>query len=342
METKVIRVTEENIAEAASQAAELLNDGQLVAIPTETVYGLAAAIGWDEALMQIFAVKGRPQDNPVIVHVSSLDMLRVVASEVPQQALALAEAFWPGPLTMILPKSELVSPVITCGMDTVAVRFPAHPVARAVIEAAGVPIAAPSANLSGKPSPTTALHCEQDLDGKVPLILDGGACDVGVESTVITLAAEVPTILRPGIISLEQIREVLPDAVISEAVGRAVSDEEQVESPGMKYKHYSPDCDVIIVKGTLDQFAQYTASRAEQDTYCMCFDGEETALSLPCVPYGSKADARSQAHNLFAALRHLDYIGAKRVFVRAPEEEGEALAVANRLIRAAGFQVVQL
>ncbi|MBQ9959909.1 MAG: threonylcarbamoyl-AMP synthase [Oscillospiraceae bacterium] len=342
MDTQVIRVTEENIAEAAQKAAALLNDGQLVAIPTETVYGLAAAIGWDEALRQVFAVKGRPQDNPVIVHISSLDMLRVVASEVPQSALTLADAFWPGPLTMILPKSELVSSVITCGMDTVAVRFPAHPVARAVIEAAGVPIAAPSANLSGKPSPTTALHCEQDLSGKVPLILDGGACDVGVESTVISLAGEVPTILRPGIISLEQIRQLLPDAVMSEAVSRVVSDEEQAESPGMKYKHYSPDCDVTIIKGTLEQFAAYTAKEAGPDDYCMCFDGEEEALSLPCVPYGSKADARSQAHNLFAALRHLDYVGAKRVFVRAPEEEGEALAVANRLIRAAGFKVVEL
>ena len=342
MITRLIKVEDWNMLTAAKEAAELLNGGRVVAIPTETVYGLAASIYSEEALRTVYAVKGRPQDNPVIVHISSMDMLDGIVTEVPQEARKLAEHFWPGPLTMIFRKTDKVSDTITCGMDTVAVRFPSHLVAHAVIEAAGVPLAAPSANLSGKPSPTSAGHCVHDLWGKVPLILDGGQCDVGVESTVVSMTGDHPVILRPGIISLEQIREYIPSAEVSEAVTRKVGDDEKVMSPGLKYKHYSPECSVMLVKGDLDAFTAYVRDNYAEGDWAMCFSGEEGSVGIPCIPYGTEGDARSQAHSIFSVLRHLDDIGAKRVFVRAPEETGESMAVSNRLLRAAGFEEVVL
>ena len=342
METKLIKVDNGNMLTAAKEAAELLNGGSVVAIPTETVYGLAASIYSEEALREVYAVKGRPQDNPVIVHISDESMLDGIVTEIPEDARILAEHFWPGPLTMIFRKTERVSDTITCGLDSVAVRFPSHPVAHAVIEAAGVPLAAPSANLSGKPSPTTAEHCVHDLWGKVPLILDGGQCDVGVESTVVSVLGDHPVILRPGIISLEEIRKYLPSAEVSEAVTRKVSDDEKVASPGLKYKHYSPDCKVILVKGSLDSFSRYVAGQRKEGDWAMCFSGEEDHIPLSCLTYGTEGDAESQAHSIFAVLRELDQLGAKRVFVRAPEEDGRSMAVSNRLMRAAGFEEVLL
>lgn len=342
MKTELIKAGQDNIAEAAGRAAWFLNRGEIVAIPTETVYGLAASIYSEDALKEVYSVKGRPQDNPVIVHISSMEMLKGLVTEVPQDALLLAERFWPGPLTMIFRKTDRVSDTITCGMDTVAVRYPSHPVANAVIKAAGVPLAAPSANLSGKPSPTTADHCVHDLWGKIPLIIDGGQCEVGVESTVVSMTGDHPVILRPGIISLEEIRELIPSAEVSEAVTRKVSDDEKVISPGLKYKHYSPECKVIIVKGDLESFSSYVKDNCSDGDFAMCFFGDENSIPIPCIPYGIKEDARSQAHSIFAVLRQLDSIGAKRVFVRAPQESGEAMAVSNRLMRAAGFDEVVL
>ena len=342
METRLITVDDGNMLSAAREAAVLLCGGSVVAIPTETVYGLAASIYSEEALKEVYAVKGRPQDNPVIVHISDEEMLDGIVTEIPDDAKVLARHFWPGPLTMIFRKKDTVSDTITCGLDTVAVRFPSHPVAHAVIEAAGVPLAAPSANLSGRPSPTTAEHCVHDLWGKVPLILDGGQCDVGVESTVVSVTGDHPVILRPGIISLEEIRQYLPDAEVSEAVRRKVSDDEKVASPGLKYKHYSPECRVILVKGDLKGFSGYVSDNHEEGDYAMCFSGEEESIPVPCLVYGDEGDARSQAHSIFAVLRRLDELGAKRVFVRAPEEDGRSMAVSNRLMRAAGFEEVIL
>ena len=342
MRTELIKAEQGNTEAAAERAAELLGRGEIVAIPTETVYGLAASIYSEKALREVYSVKGRPQDNPVIVHISSMDMLDGIVEEVPDEALLLAEKFWPGPLTMIFRKTRKVSNTITCGMDTVAVRYPSHPVAHAVIEAAGVPLAAPSANLSGKPSPTSAEHCVHDLWGKVPLIIDGGQCEVGVESTVVSMTGDHPVILRPGIISLEQIRELIPSAEVSEAVTRKVGEDEKVMSPGLKYKHYSPECRVTLVKGSLEDFSSYVKENYEDGDFAMCFFGDEESIGIPCIPYGTEDDAGSQAHSVFAVLRQLDEIGAKRVFVRAPEETGQAMAVSNRLLRAAGFDEVTL
>ncbi len=342
MDTQYLEVNDENIEQATDLAAKLLKSGKLIGLPTETVYGLAANALNEAAVKEIFRVKGRPQDNPIIVHICDMIMLRSVVREIPDSASELARAFWPGPFTMIFKKSERINDTVTCGMDTVAVRMPSNPVAAKVIEKAGVPVAAPSANLSGKPSPTTARHVLDDLHGKIPLILDAGACRYGVESTVISLVGDVPTILRPGFITPQEIQKILPDAVVSDAVLREVGAGEKVLSPGMKYKHYAPRADVVIVKGTLEQFAKYAEEHAAGNAYAMCFNGEGESISIPSVSYGKKDDPDEQARKLFSVLRMLDTAGATTVFARCPSEQGVSLAVLNRLIRAAGFKVVQL
>lgn len=342
METQLVRITDENRDQLLDQAAKLLQNGQVVAIPTETVYGLAANAMDGDAVHQIYDIKGRPADNPLIVHISDLLMLKSVVADLPPAAVALAKKFWPGPLTIVLKKTKEISDAATCGLDTVAVRMPSQPTAAAVIKRAGLPLAAPSANLSGRPSPTTARHVYEDLNGKLPLIIDDGPCEVGVESTVITLLDEAPTILRPGVISLDAIREVLPDAIVSPAVMTEMTENVKVESPGMKYRHYAPRADLTLVKGTLEQFIAYIGEHASGDTYAMCFDDEEEQIDIPAMSYGPADRPDIQARRLFAVLRAVDLFGAAKVFVRAPGEEGLSMAVYNRLIRAADHKVVEL
>lgn len=340
METQLIKLTEENWEESIDLAARLIVEGKVVGMPTETVYGLGANAFDEAAVREVFAVKGRPQDNPLIVHISDLIMLTSVVKEITPDAAALARAFWPGPLTMVLPKTERIPDSITCGLPTVAVRMPVHPAANALIKKAGVPVAAPSANLSGLPSTTTAQHVFDDLKGKIPLILDGGPCDVGVESTVISLGGERPTILRPGILTLADIRGVLPGAVMSETVRRAVDPDEPVESPGMKYKHYSPRAQVILVRGSLARFAAYVKEVAACDAYALCFDGEEEQIEIPCIAYGPRGDMQAQARRLFSVLRAVDRFNASTIYVRIEPDTDRESAVYNRLIRAAANRVV--
>ena len=342
METHWIKITEENRDASIEAAAKLIRDGKIVAIPTETVYGLGADAHNENAVREVFAVKGRPQDNPLIVHVCDLVMLKTAVREITPEAAALAKKFWPGPLTMVLPKTDSIPDSITCGLPTVAVRMPSHPVARALIRAAGTPVAAPSANLSGKPSTTTGQHVWDDLEGKIPMILDAGPCEVGVESTVISLSGARPTILRPGIVTLEEIREVLPDAVMSEAVTHELAAGEKAESPGMKYKHYAPKAEVFLVRGSLDRFADYTENIAACDSYAMCFDGEEERIRIPSIAYGPKDNLELQARRLFAVLRAVDRFCAATVFVRVEKDTDTSSAVYNRLIRAAANKVVEL
>jgi L-threonylcarbamoyladenylate synthase len=313
-----------------------------VAIPTETVYGLAANAYNAEAVDKIFEIKGRPADNPLIVHVSNLVMLKNVVASMPGPAAELAKRFWPGPLTMVMEKTEAIGDNVTCGMRTVAVRMPSQASAAGIIECAGLPLAAPSANLSGRPSPTTARHVYDDLKGRIPLIVDDGPCAVGVESTVISLSGEPPIILRPGIISLEEIRAVVPGAGLSGAAMARVDDGRLAESPGMKYKHYSPKANLTLVRGTLEQFVEYTKKYAAADTYAMCFDGEDGQIAIPSVTYGERDNPEMQARKLFSVLRALDQFGASSVFVRCPSREGASLAIYNRLIRAAGYREVEL
>lgn len=342
METQLVQINDDNREELLVQAAELLQGGHLVAIPTETVYGLAASAFNEEAVRGIFEVKGRPADNPLIVHVSNLIMLKNVVADLPPDAVALAKEFWPGPLTIVLKKTQNISDTVTCGLDTVAVRMPSQPTAAAIIEQAGLPLAAPSANISGRPSPTTARHVYEDLNGKIPLIIDDGPCQVGLESTVVTLTGDVPVILRPGMISLDQIQKILPQTILAPSLMREVSQNERVESPGMKHQHYAPRARLTLVKGTLEQFVEYTNQHVSNDTYAMCFDGEEEQVSIPAMSYGPADRPDVQARRLFAVLRAVDLFGASAVYVRAPKEDGESMAIYNRLVRAAGHRVVEL
>ncbi len=321
--------------------AELLSRGELVVMPTETVYGLAADAADPKAVERIFTVKGRPQDNPLIVHISGLSMWEPLVESVPEGARRLAEAFWPGPLTIILKKSGRVPSVTTAGMDSVAVRMPAHPGALGLIEACGFPLAAPSANLSGLPSPTTAEHCRRDLDGKVPLVLDGGECRYGIESTVLSLTG-TPTLLRPGAVTAGQIAEVLgEEPKLFHALTEPLAKGERPLSPGMKYRHYAPRARVVLVEGPREGFLRLLES-APQGTWGMVFEGDQARTDRPTLVYGRAHDADSQAHGVFAALRRLDDEGAKLVYVRCPDHYDAALGVYNRLLRAAGFEVIKV
>jgi len=327
---------------AIEAVGAILKNGGLAAIPTETVYGLAANALDDAAVRRIFAAKGRPADNPLIVHISDLSQWNALVHRIPAVAKQLAEAFWPGPLTMILPKSELVSDVVSGGLATVAVRMPSHPVARAVIDAAGVPLAAPSANRSGKPSPTTAQHVEDDMDGRIDCILDAGPCSVGVESTVISLAGERPRLLRPGGVTPEMLQTVLGDLEIDDAVFHRLAAGRTAASPGMKYQHYAPAAAVTILKGSFAQFLRYVETHQGPATMALCFDGEEEKLPVPAVSFGKEDDGAAQAARIFDALRKVDKMGADIVFARFPKMDGVGLAVFNRLVRAAAFRVIDL
>lgn len=340
MHTKRLRNTKQDI----EAAGKMIASGGIVAIPTETVYGLGANALNPTAVKNIFLAKGRPQDNPLIVHISRPEQIVPLVQTVSQPAQKLMDVFWPGPLTIILPKTEQVPVETSGGLDTVAVRLPEHPVARAVIEAAGVPVAAPSANTSGLPSPTTAQRVIEDMDGKIDAVLDGGACRVGVESTVVSLAAPVPRLLRPGGVTLEQLEAVLGHVEVDPAVFARLEEGEKAASPGMKYKHYSPRAEVVIIKSSFPAYKQYVedAAATEERIYALCFTGEEKQLSVPAFPYGAEHDEAEQARLLFDALRKLDDAGAKKVYARCPGRAGVGMAVYNRLIRAAAYQVVDL
>lgn len=339
MITKLI--TEKDGEAGLDEAAGLLRAGELVAIPTETVYGLAANALDGAAVKNIFAAKGRPQDNPLIVHIAETEEIIPLVKNFDERARALAKAYWPGPLTMILPKSDIIPDEVCAGLDTVAIRMPSHPVAHEIIKKCGFPLAAPSANTSGKPSPTTAAHVMNDMDGKIAAVVDGGSCSVGVESTVVTLACEVPRVLRPGGITPDQLRAVLGEVEIDKAVFKALENGEKVLSPGMKYKHYSPNARVIIVKGDFDKFAAFACSRGEK-TCAVCFDGEENKLSVPAYPYGHADSPEEQARELFDVLRRVDDEKMELALVRFPSLDGVGMAVYNRLLRAAGFEVIEL
>ena len=319
-------------------AAEILRNGGIVAIPTETVYGLAADAFSGETVKKIFEAKGRPQDNPLIVHISDFSQIYSIAREVPESAKKLAEKFWPGPLTIILPKRPEVPDETSGGLDTVAVRMPSHKIANKIIELS-CPLAAPSANISGFPSPTSFEHVEADMMGRADAICDGGDCDVGVESTVITLATEIPMLLRPGGVTLEQLKSVLGEVDVAQAVLNPMGKDEKAESPGMKYKHYSPDAQIQIVRGNLTEFIEYV-NNSDCDGV-LCFEGEEEFFpDKKVVTFGSENDSLSQAQRLFDALRELDEKGAKNVLSRSPSTEGVGLAVCNRLYRAAAFRFI--
>lgn len=328
------------------KAAAILRGGGLVGIPTETVYGLAANALDGKAVARIFQAKGRPMDNPLIVHIAEIDDIQrfSLAREIPEAALMLAKRFWPGPLTVILRKGAAVPDEVSAGLDTVAIRLPSHPAARQIIRAAGVPLAAPSANLSGSPSPTAAAHVMHDMNGKIEAVLDGGACDVGVESTVITLATDVPTVLRPGGITVEQLRSILGDVAVDSAVLHQLEKGRAAASPGMKYKHYAPKANVVLLKCTDEEYIDYVNTHGGRGVAALCCDEDIPVLKgVKTVSLGKRGDYRSQAHSLFDSLRRIDGYGdVWTVYSRLPQTDGVGMAVYNRLIRAAGFEVIDL
>lgn len=322
-------------------AAKLIQDGQLVAIPTETVYGLGAN-GLDEnAVADIFRAKGRPQDNPLILHVAEPEEISKFCHDIPDSAWLLAGKFWPGPLTMVLPARDIVPKRTTGGLNTVAVRCPKNDVTRQIIRLSGVPIAAPSANLSGKPSTTTAEHVRHDHDGNIAAIVDGGPCSVGVESTIVDLTDERPRLLRPGGITPKQLIEVLGDLVIDKAVTAQIDKDAVVKAPGMKYRHYAPAEPVVIVAGSREKAAQYIRTHFVPGDRVLCFE-EELPLYADCNPlaYGREDNVETLSAGLFAALRILDDPSIHQVYARCPVGEDLAYAVQNRLKKAAAFCII--
>ena len=322
-------------------AANIIKNGGLVAIPTETVYGLGANGLSEEAVIKIFEAKGRPQDNPLILHIAGAEQIEQFAHHIPQAAYDLAEKFWPGPLTMVLPARDCVPKRTTGGLDTVAVRCPDNDVTREIIRLAGVPVAAPSANISGKPSTTTAQHVLHDHEGKIDAVVDGGPCRVGLESTIVDLTGDRPRLLRPGGVTPEELLEVWGDLVIDKAVTAQIDKDAVVKAPGMKYKHYAPDCDVVIVSGSREKAAAYIKNHYETGDRVLCFE-EELELYQDCVPlaYGREDAVETLSAGLFAALRELDEAGIARVYARCPVGGGVAYAVQNRLKKAAAFRII--
>ncbi len=327
--------------ETAQIAANLIKDGQLVALPTETVYGLGAN-GLDEnAVAKIFVAKGRPQDNPLILHVADESQMEHLCHTIPESAYALAKAFWPGPLTIVLPARDIVPKKTTGGLSTVAIRCPDCAITRKIIALAGVPVAAPSANISGKPSTTTAQHVLDDHNGKIPCVVDGGPCKVGVESTIVDLTEDRPRLLRPGGITPEQLLEVLGDLVVDKAVTAQLSKDDVAKAPGMKSRHYAPQCPVVIVSGSREAASRYIHNHFRAGDRVLCFR-EELSCYADCNPlaYGKEEDPATLSAGLFAALRELDKEEIGTVYARCPEGGGIAYAVQNRLKKAAAFQVV--
>ncbi len=331
----------ENQQDTAQTAADILKSGGLVALPTETVYGLGAN-GLDEAAVaKIFLAKGRPQDNPLILHVAEASQLGAICRDIPESAWRLAKRFWPGPLTMVLPAKPCVPKCTTGGLSTVAVRCPDHDLTRRIIALAGVPIAAPSANLSGKPSTTTAEHVAHDHNGKIDAIVDGGPCRVGVESTIVDLTEEPPRLLRPGGITPEQLTDVLGTLTVDKAVTAQIDKDAVVKAPGMKYRHYAPTAPVVIVAGSREAAARYIHAHYAPGERVLCFQ-EELPLYQGCDPlsYGAEEDPATLSAGLFDALRQLDDPQVTRVYARCPVGGGIAYAVQNRLKKAAAFQIV--
>lgn len=342
METKLLCPSED--LTALEQAGAFLRAGEVVGIPTETVYGLAANALDPAAVARIFEAKGRPQDNPLIVHIADLSTVHEIAAEFPPEAQALADAFWPGPLTMILPKQDRIPMVTSGGLNTVGIRFPSHPMAQAIIRAAGVPLAAPSANTSGRPSTTTAQHVMEDLNGKIAAVVDGGPCSVGVESTVVSLCGKCPRLLRPGGISLEQLEQVLGTVEVDRALREKIDDTEKVSAPGMKYRHYAPKAPVTVVFGTPKASADYIYAQLGENSGVLCFDDCASQFMGKAViqTFGPSDDAQEQAREVFDALRRFDETDCTEIYAQCPPAAGIGLAVSNRICKAAGFHVIDL
>lgn len=341
-------LTQEDRAVLA-EAAAVLREGGLVAFPTETVYGLGANALDETAARRIYEAKGRPSDNPLIAHIADFEALAPLTAEIPEAGRKLAEAFWPGPLTMVFKKSGVVPHGTTGGLETVAVRMPSDPVARELIRLAGVPIAAPSANTSGRPSPTRAEHVLQDMDGKIEMIVDGGPVGIGVESTIVDVTGEIPTLLRPGAVTMEMLRSVVGETAVDPAITGPMRADIKPKAPGMKYRHYAPKADLTLVEGETDAVvSRINALAAEklgagQRVGIICT--EETKDRYPAgilKSIGMRANEATVAHNLYAVLREFDDLEVDCIFSESFQADDLGQAIMNRLNKAAGYHKIQV
>lgn len=336
--------------EELEEACRILQKGGLVAFPTETVYGLGGDAMYSEVSAKIYAAKGRPSDNPLIVHIADMDALEDIAQSVPEAAVKLADHFWPGPLTMIFPKKEAVPKSTTGGLETVAVRMPSHPVARALIRESGVYIAAPSANTSGRPSPTKAEHVKEDLDGRIDMILDGGAVGIGLESTIVDLSTGVPTILRPGYITGEMLEDVLGEVQVDPAIlSQKMNPNIVAKAPGMKYRHYAPKGQMTIIEGdtgkVVDEINRLVKEKTDEGCSVAVIATEETKDAYACAnvrSVGSRATEGSIAAGLYDILREMDHIGAEYIYAESFEKDTLGKAIMNRMLKAAAYHVIKV
>lgn len=350
MKTIIERVEIENQEKVLKKAAMLLQRGGLVAFPTETVYGLGGDALREEAAQKIYAAKGRPSDNPLIVHIADSKDLSVIAKTVPETAKKLADKFWPGPLTMILPKSEKVPLGTTGGLETVAVRMPNHPIALGLIKASGVYIAAPSANLSGRPSPTKAEHVIEDLNGKIDMILDGGKVGIGLESTIVDLTEEVPMILRPGYITKTMLEKVIGEVKIDPTIlSKNQISQFKPKAPGMKYKHYAPKADLTIYEGTIENVVSainQQAAEQESKGVSVGIIGTEETVHLYhggiVKSIGSRENEESIASGLYEILREFDGLEVSYIYAESFQTQELGQAIMNRLLKAAGYNIVKV
>lgn len=351
METKLIKINDtEQIQDAELfEAAQIIRDGGVVAFPTETVYGLGANALDEQAAKKIYAAKGRPSDNPLIAHISCLAELEPLVSEMPEAGRKLAEKYWPGPLTLVFPKSERVPYGTTGGLDTVAVRMPSDPVASRLIALAGVPIAAPSANTSGRPSPTTAQHVWQDMEGKIEMILDGGPVGIGVESTIVDVSGPVPTLLRPGAVTMEMLQDAVGHVDIDPAIQGPLKADVRPKAPGMKYRHYAPQAELTLVEGELDAVVGRIDFLAKEKL------GQKYRVGVICTDetreryhhgevrsVGLRAKEETIAHNLFAVLREFDDLQVDYIYSESFSKDHLGQAIMNRLTKAAGYHIIRV
>ena len=340
METEIIKISDVTETEKIKKAADVLSHGGLVALPTETVYGLGADATDAEGAKKIYAAKGRPSDNPLIIHIADpADAEKYAVTN--ECYYRLAKAFMPGPLTVILPKKDTIPLSVTGGLDTVAVRCPSHPIANAIIRECGVAVAAPSANLSGSPSPTSAEHVINDMRGRVDMIVDGGECEIGLESTIIKLDENRATLLRPGAITCDALECVCDEVLVAAAVTEELAENEKPLSPGMKYRHYAPKAPLVLLEGDEDCVLSFlrNAQNAEHCTI-LCYDEEIDKLRYErIIPIGARDDIAAQAKNLFSALRHADTLDGDVIYAHLPPKSGLGLALYNRMIRAAAHTI---
>lgn len=351
MQTKLVKIKDsENIKdEELSEAARILREGGLVAFPTETVYGLGANALNEDAAKKIYAAKGRPSDNPLIAHISCMEELEPLVAEIPEAGRKLAEAYWPGPLTMVFPKSPIVPYGTTGGLDTVAVRMPKDPVANRLIALAGVPVAAPSANTSGRPSPTTAQHVWQDMEGKIEMILDGGPVGIGVESTIVDVSGPVPTLLRPGAVTMEMLRATVGEVETDPALLGPPGADFRPKAPGMKYRHYAPHAELTLLEGPLEAVVgriNFLAKEKLGQKYrvgVICTDETRDRYRYGEIrSVGQRAHEETIAHNLFAVLREFDDLDVDYIYSESFSKDHLGQAIMNRLTKAAGYHIMKV